>query len=240
MSNANAQPLPLTLLVLTHNEQHNIARCLDSVPFADEKLVVDSGSSDATRDIAVEHGARVVEQEWLGFGAQRNFATGRAAHDWILVLDADEALTPELALELRQRLPGMISSACAGGVLLRTAWYMGAPMRWYRPMVGEKIGRLYHRNRARWSDALVHESLSFEGAEEYFRQPLLHFPSPSLVHKQLKMLRLAVFDGRRGLAVSYIAAAYAAYKRLRLYEMARNPDSRQTAADELARHKVRL
>src|SRR5690606_19113621 len=84
--------LPLTLLVITHNEAGNIARCLDSVPFAAEKLVVDSGSTDDTVAIARAHGARVVHQDWRGFGPQRNFATTQAAHDWILALDADEYL----------------------------------------------------------------------------------------------------------------------------------------------------
>jgi glycosyltransferase involved in cell wall biosynthesis len=84
--------LPLTLLVITHNEAANIARCLDSVPFAAEKVVVDSGSSDDTVAIASAHGARVVHQDWLGFGPQRNFASTQASHDWILVLDADEYL----------------------------------------------------------------------------------------------------------------------------------------------------
>ncbi len=69
--------LPLTLLVITRNEAANIARCLDSVPFAAEKIVLDSGSSDRTVEIARAHGARVVHQDWLGFGPQRNFATTR-------------------------------------------------------------------------------------------------------------------------------------------------------------------
>lgn len=76
-------------------------------------------------------------------------------------------------------------------MLSRSAWYMGAPMRWYRPMVGEQLGRLYHRNRARWTDARVHESLRFDGPVRRFSQPFLHHHSPTLVHKQLKVLRYA-------------------------------------------------
>ena len=101
--------LPLSLLVLTCNEQANIARCLDSVPFADEKLVIDSGSSDATLAIAQAHGARVVTQSWLGFGPQRRFATTQARHAWILFLDADEWLSAELQRELERRLPAPVS-----------------------------------------------------------------------------------------------------------------------------------
>ena len=87
--------LPLSLVVITYNEAANIARCLDSVPFAAEKLVIDSGSTDDTVAIARQHGARVITQPWLGFGPQRNFGSTQAQHDWILVLDADELVKLE-------------------------------------------------------------------------------------------------------------------------------------------------
>ncbi|MDW2979960.1 MAG: glycosyltransferase family 2 protein [Rhodanobacter sp.] len=182
---------PLTLAVITHNEAGSIARCLDSVPFAAEKLVVDSGSDDDTVAIAQAHGARVVHQDWLGFGAQRNFASSQCSHDWILVLDADEYLTPELAAELQQRLPALMAGGAAAVYLRRSTIYMGRPMRWYRPSVGEKLARLYHRGRARWSDARVHESLRFEGAVPTLRAPFNHANNPTLPHKQLKVLRYA-------------------------------------------------
>ncbi len=263
---AGQPAFPVTLIVITRNEAHTIARCLDSVPFVAEKLVVDSGSTDDTVAVAQAHGARVVHQDWLGFGLQRNFATGQATHDWILVLDADEALTPELAAEFERRLPELLGSSRAGAVLRRAAVYMGRRMRGYRPMVGEKIERFYHRSRARWTDARVHERLVFNGAAGLFDEPFLHFLVPSLAHRQLKIveyselkardwldrgrpawlwtfplvflgiflknyiLRLAFIDGARGLVVSYVAATYAAYKRIRYYEMVHNPSSREAAA----------
>ena len=183
--------LPLTLAVITHNEADNIARCLDSVPFAAEKLVVDSGSDDDTVAIAQAHGARVVQQAWLGFGPQRNFATTQCSHDWILVLDADEYLTAELATELQQRLPDLMASNMPAAYLRRSTIYMGAPMRWYRPAVGEQMARLYHRGRARWSDARVHESLHFDGTAPTLDAPFNHTNNPTLAHKQLKVLRYA-------------------------------------------------
>jgi glycosyltransferase involved in cell wall biosynthesis len=183
--------LPISLIVITYNEAANIARCLDSVDFAAEKLVVDCGSEDDTRGIAAAHGARVVDQPWLGYGAQRNFASTLASHDWILALDADEALTPELALALRQGLPQLLASAAAAGVLYRTAWFMGRPLRWYRLLVRERKPRIYHRQRARWSEARVHESLQYRGAEVAFQPPLLHYLNPTLVHHRLKSLRYA-------------------------------------------------
>lgn len=261
--------LPITLVVIARNEAAAIGRCLDSVPFAEEKLVIDSGSTDGTREIAAQHGARVVEQAWLGFGPQRNFASTRSKHDWILTLDADEALSPELAREMQQQLPGLFESRDAGAILRRQTWYMGAPMRWYRPMTGERIGRVYHRGRARWSDVRVHESLHFDGATRTFRHPFIHLNNPTLVHKQLKtlryaelkardwlergrpvrmwmtplvfaasflkdyVLRLGLLDGWRGYVVSQVAASYAVYKRMRYYEMRRNPESCTLAADRL-------
>jgi len=181
--------LPLTLVVITHNEADNIARCLDSVPFAAEKLVVDSGSDDDTGGVARAHGARVVHQDWLGFGPQRNFATTLCSHCWILALDADEYLTPELAAELQQRLPELMAGNASAAWLRRSTIFMGAPMRWYRPAVGEKMARLYHRDRARWTDARVHESLRFDGSAPTLRAPFNHVNNPTLVHKQLKALR---------------------------------------------------
>lgn len=264
--------LPLTLVVITHDEAANIARCLDSVPFAAEKVVVDSGSRDDTVAIARAHGAKVVHQEWLGFGPQRNFATTQASHDWILVLDADEYLDSAIAAELQQRLPEVMAGDAAVGILRRSTHYMGAPMRWYRPMVGEKMARLYHRGRARWSDARVHESLRWDGRDVLFRAPFHHLHNPTLVHKQLKVLRyaelkcrdwndkgrpprmwmtplvylaafakdyvlrLAMLDGWRGFVVAHTAAAYAAYKRMRYYEMRRHPASMEMARTELIRH----
>lgn len=188
--------LPITLLVMTYNEAGNIARCLDSVPFASEKLVIDSLSTDATIDIAVEHGARVVIQKWLGFGAQRNFAAKQANNDWILFLDADEALTPELVRELQQNLPALMASSKAAGIIVRTAEFMGKPMRWYKLMARERKARIYHRQRAQWSEARVHESLRYSGSAATFSAPFIHYLNPTLVHHELKYLRYAELKAR--------------------------------------------
>ena len=270
----DGRTLPITLLVIARNEAAHIARCLDSVQFAAEKIVVDSGSTDGTQQLALAAGARVIEQPWLGFGPQRNFASTQASHDWILTLDADEELTPALSEELLRELPTLMSSDAAGAILRRQAWYMGAPMRWYRPMVGEQLGRVYHRGRARWTDVRVHESLRFDARTVTLRAPFRHHHNPTLVHKHLKMLmyaelklldrldrnkrpqmwttpfvgasaffkdyflRLAFLDGWRGYIVARVAANYAIYKRLRYYEMRRNPESVELGRAALRRHKL--
>lgn len=266
--------LPISLVVITHNEVANIARCLDSVPFAAEKIIVDSGSTDGTQEAAEAHGARVVHQDWLGFGPQRNFATTQVSHDWILVLDADEFLTNALIDECRQRLPAILNSDASAVWLRRTTWYMGAPMRWYRPLKGERKARLYHRDRARWSDARVHETLLFDGEAPQLSAAFNHRNNPTLVHKQLKVLRyaelkaldwhekrrpasmwitplvfvasffkdyvlrLGFMDGWRGFILSQTAASYAIYKRMRYYEMRRDPQTIAEAHAQLIKHKL--
>ena len=264
----------LTLVVMTYNEAKHIGRCLDSVPFASEKLVVDSGSTDDTVAIAQAHGARVVHQPWLGFGPQRNFATTQCSNDWVLALDADEYLSPELAAELEQRLPKIMASKLCAAYLRRSTIFMGERMRWYLPGRGEKMARLYHRNRARWADVRVHESLRFDGPSVLLKEVFNHENNPSLPEKQIKVLRyaelkcrdwlqknkpvrmwqtpfvyllafvkdyflrLAFLDGWRGFVIAQTGASYAAYKRMRYYEMRRNPASLQTATDALIRHGI--
>lgn len=189
-------PLPITLVVITYNEAANIARCLDSAPFAAEKLVVDSGSEDETVSIARAHGASVINQPWLGFGAQRNFAATQAKYDWLLCLDADEALTPRLAAELQQKLPALMASNAAAGVMIRSAEFMGKRMRWYRLMARERKARIYHRLRAQWSDVRVHESLRYSGNDVTFSSPFIHYLNPTLVHHELKYLKYAELKAR--------------------------------------------
>ncbi|HEY3808353.1 MAG TPA: glycosyltransferase family 2 protein [Steroidobacteraceae bacterium] len=191
-----SSPLPVSLVVLTYNEMHNIARCLDSVPFAQEKLVVDCGSTDGTAEVATAHGARVLHQPWLGFGPQRRAATRMARYPWILFLDADEWLSPELASEMAQRLPQLMATEFAGAFLRRSAWFMGARMRWYRPLARERIERLYHRDRAQWTDASVHEALNFAGPAIDLRSPLLHAYTPTLLQRALKDLYYAELRAR--------------------------------------------
>ena len=188
---APACAIPVTLLVITYNEAANIAACLDSVPFAHEKIVIDSGSEDETAEIARTHGARVISQPWLGFGRQRNFASTLASNDWILFLDADERLSEALATELPRRLPQLAGEPKNVGLLPRATYFMGKPMRWYRGMQREFKARLYHRGQAQWSEPRVHESLQYQGPGIRFEGELIHLHDPTLVHAQLKALHYA-------------------------------------------------
>ena len=96
--------IPLSVVIIAKNAATQIGACIDSVAFADEILVVDSGSEDETRAIADVRGCRVIEKEWLGFGRQKQFAVGEARNDWVLCLDVDERVTPQLAAGIRSAL----------------------------------------------------------------------------------------------------------------------------------------
>jgi glycosyltransferase involved in cell wall biosynthesis len=158
-------PRPLSAVVITFNEERNIARCLESLRgVADEVVVVDSGSTDRTEEICRAHGADFVRQEWLGYAAQKNLADGRARHDWILSLDADEALSDELRrsiLELKRR--GEIRV----GRFARLTNYCGHWVRhggWYPDY---KV-RLFDRRKARWEGG-PHERLEGFSPDEVVR-----------------------------------------------------------------------
>jgi glycosyltransferase involved in cell wall biosynthesis len=147
--------LPLSVVVITLNAAAQLPDCLASVAFADEVVVVDSGSSDDTTQVAARYGARVIVKEWLGFGRQKQFAVEQAAHDWVLCLDADERVSPELAASLVHTL-----NAPAAPVyrMARCNRFLG---RWLRHGEGypDWSVRLFDRRRARWSDDPVHEKV---------------------------------------------------------------------------------
>lgn len=169
----------LSVTVITLNEARHIGACLDSVAWADERLVVDSGSRDDTVAIARARGARVIEREWPGYAAQKNFAAGEACNDWILSVDADERVTPELAAEIRSRLssePGV-----SGFRIPRIAFHLGRWIRttdWYP----DYQLRLYDRRAARWRPMRVHESVEADGPVGRLSSHLQHYTYRDLSH----------------------------------------------------------
>lgn len=166
---------PISATIITHNEQDRIAGAIASLSCCEEVLVVDSGSTDRTREIAQQCGARVLAREWDGYSNQKNFAASEARYDWILSLDADERLSVELAGEIEKWKRSTIEEADAACSMPRRAFYFGAWIRhsgWYPD---RKI-RLYNRHRARWQGDFVHESLRVDGAIAAFDHDLLHFP----------------------------------------------------------------
>ena len=164
--------MTLSAIVITRDEEAVIRRCLGSVAWADEIVVVDSGSSDRSVEICRELGAKVlVTGDWPGFGAQKNRALDLAGSDWVLSLDADEWVSPELQAEIRATVAGSsgpvayrvprLSSFC-GRFLRHSGW-------WPDPVL-----RLFRRGKARFSDDLVHEQLIVHGPIGSLTQPILH------------------------------------------------------------------
>ncbi len=162
----------LTVIVITKNEAANIGACLDSVAFADERIVVDDNSDDATVQIAAEKGARVVSHPFDGFGPQKNFALSHAQGDWVLAVDADERVTPELARAIRQAI---VEEGADGYEIPRLSSFCGRQMR-HSGWFPDHVLRLFRRERARFTNDIVHERVVCEGRVARLSQALLHVP----------------------------------------------------------------
>ena len=176
----------LSACLITLNEEHNLPRALASLAeIADEIVVVDCGSKDRTVDIARESGARVIMREWTNFAEQKNAAVAAASNDWILSLDADEELSPELRNALlgwKEKEPGHAVYEFA-----RRAWYVGGWIRhsgWYP----DRQRRLFRRDAARFS-GIVHESLQFSDEPGRLNGDLLHYTISSFPEHEEKVRR---------------------------------------------------
>lgn len=194
--------LPLSVTIITLNEEKNLARCLESVSgLASEIIVVDSNSTDKTGEIAKKYEAVFIQNPWPGFGAQKNFAQAKTTQPWILNLDADEALSPALIKELRDFLSNeSVSSRFGGGSFPRLSFHLGRYIRhggWYP----NRLARLTHKDCGKWTEPHVHEELQVKQKPLYsFKSDLLHFPF-SGIHDQiltnLKFSKLGYEDLKR-------------------------------------------
>jgi glycosyltransferase involved in cell wall biosynthesis len=176
----------LSACLITLNEQDNLPRALASLAgIADEIVVMDCGSQDRTQEIAREHGAKVITRAWTNFAEQKNAVVAAASHDWILSLDADEELSPELRKSLqdwKEKEPRYAVYEFA-----RRAWYVGGWIHhsgWYP----DHQRRLFRRDAARFS-GIVHESLRFEGEPGRLGGDLLHYTIRSLAEHEDKVER---------------------------------------------------
>jgi glycosyltransferase involved in cell wall biosynthesis len=162
----------LSVTIITKNEATDISAALQSVSWADERIVVDCGSTDDTVAIATPLADKVVVHEWLGYVAQKNYATSLASHDWILSLDADERVTPELASEIQQALRQ--EPPYRGFRIPRVTWHLGRWIRttdWYP----DHQLRLYDRRAAQWTGRHVHEGVEVDGRVGTLRSELQHY-----------------------------------------------------------------
>ena len=179
---------PLSAVIITHNEEKNLRECLASLcDLVDEIVVVDSSSTDQTQAIAREFGAVIqVKNDWPGFGAQKNRAVSLAKNDWILSIDADERVTPELAKEIADLLK--TQPQCQSYEIPRSSWYCGRFIKhsgWYP----DYVLRLFNRQTAKFSMDLVHERVLPSGAVGQLNSPLLHYSFQDFSHVLTKMDR---------------------------------------------------
>lgn len=175
--------MKISATIITFNEEPNIKTACESVGWADEILVVDSESTDRTREIAEACGARVIINPWPGFGAQKQFAVDQAEHDWIFSLDADERVSDELrkAIESLKQRPG--TEIADGYLISRRTFYQ---QRWIRGggWYPDRQLRLFNRTKGRWQQRHVHESVAMNTGARVaeLSGDLLHYTSPNAAH----------------------------------------------------------
>jgi glycosyltransferase involved in cell wall biosynthesis len=187
----------ISATIIAFNEEANISDAISSVLWADEVLVVDSGSSDRTREIAADLGAKVIEREWQGFSDQKQFAAESAMHDWILSIDADERVSAELADELL-RIRSLPANA-DGYKIPRLNFYMGRALR-HGGCYPDKQLRFYDRRSGRWSRRLVHESVEMMPNAKIgrLRHDILHFSIPNAAyHHRMIGERYSILNARQ-------------------------------------------
>ncbi len=177
--------MTLSVIIITKNEEANLQACLESVRFADQWVVVDNASTDSTRAIASAFGAEVTQTEtWPGFGPQKNLALDLATHEWVLSLDADERVTPELAAEIAQQLHKPTADAFE---IPRLTQFCG---QWIHHCgwTPDPVLRLFRRGKARFSDDLVHERVVLDaGRPSRLTSRLLHYSYPTPAHYWRKL-----------------------------------------------------
>ncbi len=195
-----AAAVRVSAIVLTFNEERRIESCLESLTWADEIIVVDGFSTDSTCDLARRFTAHVYQSDLLGpknpggFSDQRNFAVSKATGDWLLFVDADERVTPELAAEIRRVTASTASADHAAYAMGRHEHFFGV-LSPYTHGDGAQT-RLLRRGRARWDGRLVHEGVVFEGLLGKLEHKLLHFSKDSVVDYVTTMNRYTTLEAQ--------------------------------------------
>ncbi len=173
----------ITAVIIAGNEEKNIAEAIRSVEWVDEVVVIDSESTDRTREIAEEMGAYVVTRPWPGFAAQKQFGVETASHDWILSLDADERISPELRDEILNLRNVPMSLRADGFKIPRLSFYMGRAIRhsgWYP----DWQLRFFNRQKGKWKNVLVHESFQMapDAKIENLKRNIHHYTAENALH----------------------------------------------------------
>jgi glycosyltransferase involved in cell wall biosynthesis len=187
----------LSVAMVTLNEEANLPRTLTSVAWADEIVIVDSGSTDTTRAIAQSYGARFITEPWRGFAAQKNFALSLCTSDWVLSLDADESASPELAASIQAAIASPPSQTAYA--LPRRNFFLGRWIRHGGYYPDPKL-RLFPRGKGTFQETPVHETAAFAGHVERLQGDLLHHAYPTLASYLDHMQRYSTLGA--GIAVA--------------------------------------
>lgn len=218
--------MKITATIITFNEAENIRAACESVSWADEILVIDSESTDQTREIASDCGARVINRTWPGFARQKQFAADAAQHDWIFSLDADELVSPELRASITTLRQREKSTLADGFRINRRSFYLGRWIRgggWYP----DAQLRLYRKSKGSWTGAYIHESVKMndDARVETLTGDILHYSVRNAAHHHQMIgeryaplaARQMYEAGRRTTPLKLITAAPSAF--LRSYVM---------------------
>jgi glycosyltransferase involved in cell wall biosynthesis len=174
----------VSAIVIVYNEEKNIRRCLESLSWADEMVVVDSYSQDRTKEVASLFTDKIFDVKWEGFGKKKEFAREKASYDWVLSIDADEVVSDQLKKEIQKIIEK--DESFDGYYISRLSNFLGKWIRhggWYP----DYVLRLFRKNKARFDQSLVHERLTLDGKVGYLENPLLHYTDPDIAHYLVKM-----------------------------------------------------
>ncbi|MBD3345980.1 MAG: glycosyltransferase [Chitinivibrionales bacterium] len=202
MSCMSSQSIPISAVIIACNAERTIERCLKSLSFADEIVVVDSLSDDSTVEIAKKYTPHVYSHTWEGYTAQKEFAVAKASNTWILWIDSDEELSSPLQEEMRN-VAGNDFAACA---LARKVNYLG---KWinYSGWYPDWVVRLFNREKSTFDGSVVHEKLIVEGKIRRLRGELYHYPYKDISHHLDKINRFTSLSAQKMFGESKTAGA---------------------------------
>jgi len=183
----------LSVVIISKNEEEFIADAVKSALFADEVLVLDSGSTDSTCTIAQQLGAKVMHQDWLGFGAQKNKAVELAKNDWVFVLDSDERITTELQSEILNTLQ---NPAADGYHTARLNNFFGKNI-WHCGLYPDYSIRLFNRQKGRFNNVPVHESVQIQGNTDKLKNHMIHLAFDTVEEFSNKQKKYAALSQKK-------------------------------------------
>lgn len=207
----SSQSPRISVCIITLNEVDRIGDCIESVAFCDEVVVVDSGSTDGTADLAQQRGARVMQRDFDGYRTQKAYAVAQASHDWVLCLDADERVTPALRQSIEAARDAGFGAA-AGYRFARLTNYFGGFLR-HGNAYPDRVLRLFDRRRGGWrGEREIHESVGVDGEVQTLAGDAEHYPYRSFaeqMHKQEKYAdMMAAYQHGKGRRASLVSIAF--------------------------------